>query len=217
MECGIMRAIALTSLVMIGSAQAQQVPDTIFGLELNAPLSIPECQLDKKSRTYFPAEGSCYTRDQVRDKKGRLTDAKGPLSDDRIEIYFAHKSRPEIVSALTAYGVLRAGNLAVVGTRTGGIATQARDLAQLQGKYGTPKRLESLSLQNGMGAKYEGLVAEWELPTGIHVRLESPDMSMAKLPGVGGINIGTLSVSNAVIQAEQEARRNAEDSQRTRL
>lgn len=77
--------------------------------------------------------------------------------------------------------------------------------------------MSPLSLQNGAGAKFEGLLAEWELPTGTFVKLESPDMTMAKLPTLGGPNVGTMSVVTAEIKAERDAKREATESQRTKL
>ena len=212
-----MRTLALAGLLMMGNAAAQQAPDTVFGMELNAPISIPECQLDRSSRTYFPAAGSCYKRDQVRNSRGKFVDAEGPLGDERAEIYFAFKNKPAIVSGYKVWAVLRGGKLASVGTRTGGIGTQAQDLAQLEEKYGKPTRLEPQSLQNGAGAKFEGLVAEWELPSGTFVKLESPDMTLAKLPTMGGPNVGTLTVMTAALKAERDVKREAMDSQRTKL
>lgn len=208
---------ALASLVLVGTAQAQQTPDTIFGMELNAPISIPECQYDRKSRTYFPAEGSCYKRDQIRNQKGKLVDAEDPLSNERLEIYFAHKSRPAIVAGSSIWATTKGGELASVGTRTGGIDTQAQNLAQLEEKFGKPTRVERPSLQNVMGATYEGLVAEWELPSGTYVKLESPDMSLAKIRGFGGLNVGTLSILTASVRAKRETEQEAEASQRTKL
>ncbi len=212
-----MRTFVFAGLLVAGSAAAQQAPETVFGLELNAPISIPECQFDRSSRTYFPEAGSCYKRDQVRNNRGKLVDAEGPLGDERVEIYFAHRNRPAIVSGFKIWGVLRGGRLVSVGTRTGGIGTQAQDLAQLKEKYGEPTRFEPLSLQNGAGAKFEGLLAEWELPTGTFVKLESPDMTRAKLPTLGGPNVGTMSVVTAEIKAERDAKREATESQRTKL
>jgi hypothetical protein len=217
MESETMRMLAITGLVLVGVAQAQQVPETIFGLELNAPISIPECQLDKKSKTYIPAEGACYKRDQVRNKRGSLVDATGPLGDERVLVYFAYKNSPAIMSGFNMRGVLRGGILVSVGTNTGGIRTQAQDFAQLQEKYGKPTRLEPQFLQNAMGAKYEGLVAEWELPTGTYVRLESPDMLKLSLPSVGGVNVGAMSVSTAAMQAERQTQKAAVNSERTKL
>jgi hypothetical protein len=212
-----MRLFALTGLFLAGTAAAHQAPETVFGLELNAPVSIPECQLNRGSRTYFPEAGSCYKRDQVRNSRGKLVDAEGPLGDERVEIYFAHRNRPAIVSGYKIWGVLKGGRLLSVGTRTGGISTQSQDLAQLKEKYGEPTRFESQSLQNGAGAKFEGFLAEWKLPTGTFVKLESPDMALAKLPPLGGPNVGTMSVMTAEIKAEREAKREATESQRTKL
>ncbi len=212
-----MRACVFAGLLVVGSAAAQQAPDTVFGLELKAPISIPECVLDKNSRTYFPAEAGCYKRDQVQNRRGKLVDAEGPLGDERAEVYFAFKNKPAIVSGYKVWTVLRDGQIASVGTRTGGIRTQAQDLTQLQEKYGEPTRLEPQSLQNGAGAKFEGVVAEWELPSGALVKLESPDMLLAKLPTIGGPNVGTLTVMTASLKAEMDAKREATDSQRTKL
>lgn len=212
-----MRIFALIGLLMSGSAIAQQAPETVFGMELNVPISILECQLNRSSRTYSPESGSCYKRDQVRNNRGKLVDAEGPLGDERIEIYFAYKNRPAIVSGIKIWGVLRGGRLMSVGTRTGGVSTQAQDLAQLKEKYGEPTRVEPLSLQNGAGAKFEGLLAEWVLSTGTFVRLESPDMTLAKLPTLGGPNVGTMSIVTAELKAERDKKREATESQRTRL
>lgn len=211
-----MRALLLAGLLMVGNAVAQQAPDTVFGMELNAPISIPECQFNRDSRTYTPQAGSCYKRDQVRNTRGKLVDAEGPLGDERVEIYFAYKNRPAIASG-KIWGVLKGGKLMSLGTRTGGISTQAQDLEQLKEKYGEPTRFEAQSLQNGAGAKFEGLLAEWELPTGTYVKLESPDMTLARLPTMGGPNVGTMSVVTAEIKAERDAKREAAESQRTKL
>lgn len=199
------------------AANAQQSPDTVFGLELGATLSIPECQLNKRTRVYTPEAGACFRRDQVRDQRGRLVDAEGALGDERLKIYFAYDSRPTIVADFNIRGTVRAGKLTSIGTRTGGVRTQAQDLAQLEDKYGKPTRLQPQSLQNAMGAKYEGVIAEWERPSGTLVRLESPDMDLAMLRTAGGPNVGTLSVLTAPIRAEQDAREKADEAKRTPL
>jgi hypothetical protein len=212
-----MRALVPLLFLLAFQTNAQQSNNTVFGLELGDVMSIPECQLNKKTRVYVPEIGSCFKRDQVRDQSGKFVDAEGPLGDERLEIYFAYESKPEIVSGFKIFGTVRAGKLTSIGTRTGGVGTQAQDLAQLEQKYGKPTRLQPQSLQNVMGARYEGILAEWELPSGTLVRLESPDMNLAALPRLGGPNIGTFSVVTAPLRAEQAAKEKDRDSKRTKL
>ncbi|KAF1709914.1 hypothetical protein CSC70_09490 [Pseudoxanthomonas kalamensis DSM 18571] len=56
-----------------------------------------------------------------------------------------------------------------------------------------------------------------KLPVGTFVKLESPDMTMAKLPTLGGPNVGTMSILTAKIKAERDAKREATESQRAKL
>jgi len=102
------RNLALGGVLIAGNAVAQQAPETAFGLGLNAPSSLSECPFDRSSRTYFPEAGSCYKRDQY--NQGKVADAEGPSGDERVEIYFARRNRPEPVSGLTIWGGLGVGD-----------------------------------------------------------------------------------------------------------
>lgn len=212
-----MRALVVVGFLMVGAAAAQQAPDTVLGMELRAPLTIPECGVEGMLKVpKSPETGACYVRDNVRNAKGKFVAPTGPLADGSVEIRFAFKNRPSIVSGKVR-GSLRGGNLASVVVYTGGMASQEADLKMLVEKYGEPTRINRPSYQNGYGAKFEGMEAEWELPSGTFVRLESPDMTLMKLPGLGGNNVGTLRVLTPEVRAEQDARSKATDDQRIKL
>ncbi|WP_157071685.1 hypothetical protein [Steroidobacter denitrificans] len=211
-----MRAIVLAGLVMVGTGQAQQTSsDTIFGLELNAPITLSECEKTKILGDYvyrsIVHDGMCYER-SYKFKKTKRMYREGPLVDEQIVVKFAHKNRPPIGNGYSFTAILKGGNLISVFTRTDGIGSQTQDLALLDQKFGTPTRLERLSLQNGAGAKFEGLIAEWELPSGTYVRLASPDLTLASRP-----NVGSLSVMTADARAEQIGKEKAADAERTKL
>jgi hypothetical protein len=212
-----MRCIALVGLLVSGFAVAQQASETVLGMELRAPLSIPECGVEGMFKApKAPESGACYVRDTVRDAKGHFAAPTGPLANDGMEIRFAFNSRPSIAAGKVRAS-LREGNLASVVVFTGGMGSQENDLKLLTEKYGQPIRITRPSYQNAYGARFEGMQAEWELPSGTFVRLESPDMTLMKLPNLGGNNIGTLRVMTAEVRAESDARSKLTDDQRTKL
>jgi hypothetical protein len=55
--------------------------------------------------------------------------------------------------------------------------------------------------------KFEGFLAEWDLRTRAFVKLGSPDIMMAKLPVLGGPNVGKMSFVTAEIKPERNAKR----------
>lgn len=213
-------AIAVV-MSLAGGVNAQPISDTVFGLELNALPSIPECSIKRGKEKEFdrydrPSQGACYGREA----KGKQSlfgavavYAEGPLGDERLGIKFAEGQEPANFGRI--YADTRSGKIDVVGAVTGGIPTQAQDLAGLTEKFGKPTHQEAIHLQNKMGAQYEGLIAEWELPSGTYVRLERP--GNLRTPGDMGINLGFLRVQSATFRAENKARRQTEASKRVGL
>ncbi len=207
-------AVIIIAMSLAGSVNAHQAPDTVFGLEINAPPSIPECHIDKKWGYQRPSNGACYKREggvEVTMFSHKFVYRDGPLGDEKLEIIFANGQEPASFSYIVVY--TRSGKVAFLQAETGGISTQAHDLAQVTEKFGEPTRLRVKTVQNNMGVEYEGLIAEWELPSKTYVRLESPATGV----GSRGVDKGYLVVQSATWREEVKARQQAEDAARTGL
>ena len=205
------------SLLIAGTASivcAQQQPETVFGLQVAAPLTITECATEGWSKSAkVPETGACYERDDVQNSRGGFHRPTGKPGDEPMRILFAFKNRPAIAAGQIR-AVLRGGKLASI-IFTGGQPTQEADLKLLEEKYGDPTGLTRPSYQNGLGAQSEGIDAEWRLPSGAFVKLTSPYVT--GVPGVGGPAVGLFTVQTAAMKAEQDADKKVDADEKTKL
>jgi hypothetical protein len=157
------RGQAPSNAVPTQSTVAQSAPDVktntkVFGLEIGADLSLPECQRTKLSRNRFIYSGNdrlwCYERlDKGKDGT--------PVVNETIEIKFPFGDRPEIVSGLSLIGQILDGRLEGIGFNTLGVENAGEVLKKLTEKYGKPTVSQPVEVQNKMGARFTTVQADW--------------------------------------------------------
>lgn len=159
---GMVIAILAIAAVMPTPAAAADV----FGMQLQAPFTVPECAFEKlgKSLVYKLTQArTCYQRSRGIDPS---RDIGKPLTTDTVEIKW--QEYPRIVSAGGyAFATVIDGNLEGLSFNTLGIISQDRDLQLLVEKFGQPTKLARPQLQNAYGAQYLGILASWDLDESI--------------------------------------------------
>ena len=144
----------------------------IVGIELGAPLTVPECK--KTSELGFPSYAStgvtypCFrdytelvTHPTVRTKPDL---PRGPEHNTTFQVELGPSAVPPGVSD-TASILMIDGVPRQVALSTSGVSVQQDILALLTAKYGKPSSLDIDHLQNAMGAQYESIKASWQLAT----------------------------------------------------
>jgi hypothetical protein len=142
---------AVALLVAAGTVGAQSAAvDTVFGIGLGVPLSIPECERDHigyKVRT----ASVCYQH------------PLGPKDPGpHVYIEFPISERPAMGTKHSA--LISDGIVDRLSFYTLGIKYQDSDLGQLTQRFGEPSFISRPSLQTAGGAKFEGINARWEKP-----------------------------------------------------
>jgi len=133
---------------------------SVFDMPLECPFTVIECPYTHISKTagYYnpPRSGICY--ESMNDsKKG----AHAAIGNDTVKIVWT--SSPKIVSGAFGLAKIIDGNLEGVSFNTLGIVAQDRDLQLLSDKFGKPTQVNKLSMQNGYGAQFQSLSANWDL------------------------------------------------------
>jgi hypothetical protein len=131
-------------------------PDTkVFGLQIGAELTLPECERIKIGSAFTYSESQqrwCYER----------IDRNGMLSlNEAILIKFPLNEWPRIVNGLSLVGQLIDGRLEGVGFNTFGLKAAPDVLQKLTEKYGSPSDSERYEVQNRLGAKFTTVRAIW--------------------------------------------------------
>ena len=140
-------------LLVIGTTSAQAVE--VFGFKLGQPLAIPECE--KVSGHTFGAETDpCFEKYPYE----RYTEG-GP---NIIYLHFPNGQIPKMIHGTHIECMLIEGKLEAIKFSTSGLKDIERVLAALTAKYGKPLSIERPVVQNAMGAQYEDLDAQWDLP-----------------------------------------------------
>lgn len=131
-------------------------PDTkVFGLQIGAELSLPECEQIKIGKAFTYSESQqhwCYER---------INGTGMPLPNEAIVIKFPLNEWPRIVSGLSLVGQLIDGRLEGIGFNTFGLRDAADVLQKLTDKYGSPSSSERYEVQNRLGAKFTTVRAIW--------------------------------------------------------
>ena len=144
-----------TLVIFLGFAAAPAIGAdlTVFGYELGAPIRAEACTHEILPFALPPAP--CVTS----------LERKFPFAGSWRRLYFAAKTEPTYVvgSNLTLIEEMpyAGGPLLGVMFETLGYPVQDSILETLTKKYGKPGSASTFTLQNGFGAKYDVLVAEW--------------------------------------------------------
>lgn len=147
-----MRGLSIALALSVGTtptvAVSQQPDNSVFGIEIGKPLSLPECDQSKDIH-----QDVCVDR------------PIGPLAEteDRF-INFVDSKQPSIVSAEN--GSIRVfmvnGKVAGFQFFTDGIRTQDIVISQLTEKYGKPILLERDEVKSLNGGSFQSVTAAWE-------------------------------------------------------
>jgi hypothetical protein len=185
----IMRTLAIVTFVAVVAttafAQSKAAPSmTVFGLELGAPFTVPECSLLKLGRKdYIYAENDktvCYELNFVRSK----SDPRSmPVTDGSVKLRFPMDQA--VIGISMSAGIVK-GNLEAIDIGTLGISDQDAVLGALEKKYGTPPSLTAGSVQNAMGAQFPTILAVWHF--------NEPDLTIVYKSVDQRIDRGSISI-----------------------
>jgi hypothetical protein len=151
------KSISLVAVLMSGVAYAADV-DTIFGLQLHKPFTVPECAFRNASYSP-PTNGPCFEFAGDEDSRGR-----GKIrAYDNVGITWPADQRPQMLTP-GQYAIARImdGKLESIGINTLGIESQQRDLQNLVAKYGQPTKTSRPIERNGYNDQTSALRAEWD-------------------------------------------------------
>ena len=131
-------AVACTSIAM--QTQSLKAADnTVFGLALGTAFNLPDC----------PKGGETPTS----------VCSLGASEGNTFKIRIPHA--PEYVWRSYLYADVIEGKMEGLWFMTNGLDYQQRVLDALRSKYGKPKKLKVLKMQNGYGAKFDVYNANW--------------------------------------------------------
>lgn len=186
-----MRKLLLTAALVATPAMAQmKSPPSLFGITINEPLAVSECSADpervknyykfksKYPRDYVTSypysiakESPCYKR--INAKAG----SSQPLEDEGVSIDFPAGKSPSVAKFGTVSAYVMEGKVQRVYFQTYGLSSQEDVFAQLKAKFGEPSSNKMVGWQNGFGAKYDAINAEWLLGGGLAVTFIGFDTS----------------------------------------
>ena len=202
-----MIGVILTGAAMLLQAATDTVPSspypTVFGIQLMAPINIPECQIsptvlkhpDIYKRNSFFDRYSYSSTTICYERIGSRGGSNEPLSNEAVNVQFPFKQEPQWDTAVSVE--LINGRVEGVSFSTHGVATQQLVLSSLEQKFGKPTSLTTVSKQNGFGAKFDVISASWSLSSKITVTFEG---------AATRIDAGTVSVSSPAARAQEEQR-----------
>ena len=172
-------------------ASAQSDVEIAYGIRIGGPLSVPECPKMLRGGAFVMYERSpmpCVKADAPTAAPGDFT--RGGM------IVFPFNQRPAQSSWDSVGLVMHEGRVGALVVGTFGHAVQSTIFDDLVAKYGKPVESAMLPVQNAMGAKYESIVAQWEVGT-VHVQFF----------GISGkLNQGLLLIGTKDGLAERQAR-----------
>lgn len=90
-----------------------------------------------------------------------------PMGTEKIHVAFPYGVRLAGNEGYFLALQMIAGKVSYIRFSTRGRYWQSEDLATFTAKFGDPRNIEPLHLQNGFGARYEAIKATWMLPNGI--------------------------------------------------
>ena len=145
---------------------------SVFGLDLGKPFLLPECAItswERRNSYNFSTNTVCYRRvESVGSNVGK------PFSraDDYVDIIWPRGSEPQTAKYNSVTAFIIDGNLEQVVFGTYGLDAQARDIKILTDKFGPPSKGGPTIGQNGYGATFQVIHAEWNLD-GVSVEYDS--------------------------------------------
>lgn len=160
----IRNALLFLSAVFAGAASAAE-PISVFGLQIGKPFAVPECPFKKVSKTLnsyeFFTSYVCFQRTPGINgsEAGKGIDS----AEDYVNIVWPRGSEPQVARYNSLSVQVIAGNLERVSFGTMGVESQARDMAMLTEKFGSPTSGGESTAQNGYGAKMQVIRAEWKI------------------------------------------------------
>lgn len=185
----------LLMLMSFPAAATAQQPLTVFGIPIDASLSVPECPwkmghefYDTKKDPLHPVYTATYSAPESGPCFLQITKDTGqPLHDgSKVSIIFPAGKDPTLGKPkITIAG----GKVAYMEINTRGVNTQELDMMSLVEKFGSPTKQERPSVQNRMGATFETISATWSLPNSITVEYAS---------ALTTINEGIITISTPI-------------------
>jgi len=157
--------LTLSIVLPIGSNAAQ--PGSVFGLELQEPLTIPQCpyETDHDKAIYlWPAAGACYELPSG-DAPGEI-DASRIVdevpADGPVVIVWQVADKPAIVSGRGAMAQMAAGKLQRVVFETKGVGSQEEVYDTLMHQFGAATSTQRVPLE-GAPTSASPMLAKWTL------------------------------------------------------
>lgn len=144
-------------LLLLLAAQAFAADNTVFGLPLGEPLSVPECARSSYGYVVI-TDKICFER--LFEKEH----ARGSIVSETVSIRFPISELPSIVNGTSMLALVLNGRLEGIGFNTHGVSDQEIVLSALKKKYGEPKVFLPHTVQNLMGASFKVFTALWQLP-----------------------------------------------------
>jgi hypothetical protein len=159
--------VALFSITAVSqnpsnAAAPQETDMKVFGIQMAAPLSLPECSKLKGIGMYLGTQSQWCWEFSVGIPQSR-TVTPTP-SDGTLLIMFPAEDAPSLVSAAPLMVEMRHGTVVGISFRTSGVKDGPEVLKALTSKYGQPSSQQSREVQNAFGAKFEAVSASWRLP-----------------------------------------------------
>jgi hypothetical protein len=154
----------------LAAAHASLPPTSIFGILVGEPLALLECiaatnpakyHADKsgyKGKFYykFPDTAPCFER-LTRQGLG-----DSPLNEI-VHVQFPLKENLATVADNVVVVQILDGKVEFIRFNTKGRVFQDEDLAIFSAKFGKPTSAKPVPLQNGLGARFEALIAIWKI------------------------------------------------------
>ncbi len=193
-------AIVLSLVVAVAfparGEESHAVDKTVFGIEIDAPLSLPSCP-ENLLLTKHPV---CVLGGSVYGPRKMNTGAT------MVEVAFATDQRPSWVHGGIGdlFVSLLGGHVVEVQFGTYGYAVQESALATLRAKYGKESSLANMEMRNPLMGSFTAFDASWAL-AGLVVSFESVTDSV----DWGDVRIATPEYMS-LINAEREKKRAAE-------
>lgn len=145
-----------------GSDPARE-PISVFGIQMQAPLAIPECPISDFYRRHGgsmkydrPKEGACYER-FVEPRRSAT-----PPMEETITIKWPLLEGPEMAKTGQLTARLVQGRVERVWFTTRGAASQPADLLALSQRFGEPDSFQETPVQNAFGASFVAVSALWK-------------------------------------------------------
>lgn len=155
------------SLLLVFSGTTATAQDvSVFGLQLGAAVSIPECKRDDYGYA-LTNSNICYQRTPVfglfDEKKYDKKSPRPPLGTEVISINYPFTDRPQIVSGGIEAFIINS-KLEGINFHTNGLSNAELVLEKLKEKYGPPKAVLPEKRQTRYGASFNAFTAVWEMP-----------------------------------------------------